>query len=73
MPDRFANGDPTNDSHPDLKEQANRSDPWGRHGGDLQGIIDNLGYIEELGVTAIWNTPVLEDDDPRFLSYVYCK
>ena len=30
MPDRFANGDPTNDSHPDLKEQANRSDPWGR-------------------------------------------
>ena len=32
MPDRFANGDPTNDSHPDLKEQANRNDPWGRHG-----------------------------------------
>lgn len=45
MPDRFANGDPTNDSHPDLNEQADRSDPWGRHGGDLQGIIDHLDYI----------------------------
>ena len=34
MPDRFANGDLINDSHPDLNEQANRNDPWGRHGGD---------------------------------------
>ena len=38
MPDRFANGDPTNDSDPDLNEQANRNDPWGRHGGDLQEL-----------------------------------
>jgi glycosidase len=71
MPDRFANGDATNDSHPDLHEQANRNDPWGRHGGDLQGIIDNLDYIEQLGVTAIWNTPVLEDNDPKGSYHMY--
>ena len=71
MPDRFANGDATNDSHPDLHEQANRDDPWGRHGGDLQGIIDHLDYIEQLGVTAIWNTPVLEDNDPKGSYHMY--
>ena len=71
MPDRFANGDATNDSHPDLHEQANRNDPWARHGGDLQGIIDNLDYIEQLGVTAIWNTPVLEDNDPKGSYHMY--
>ena len=71
MPDRFANGDPTNDSDPDLNEQANRNDPWGRHGGDLQGIIDHLDYIEELGVTAIWNTPVVEDNDPKGSYHMY--
>ena len=71
MPDRFANGDPTNDSHPDLHEQSNRKDPWGRHGGDLQGIIDHLDYIAQLGVTAIWNTPVLEDNDPKGSYHMY--
>jgi neopullulanase len=71
MPDRFANGDPNNDSHPDLHEQSNRKDPWGRHGGDLQGIIDHLDYIAQLGVTAIWNTPVLEDNDPKGSYHMY--
>ena len=71
MPDRFANGDPTNDSHPDLHEQSNRKDPWGRHGGDLQGIIDHLDYIAQLGVTAIWKTPVLEDNDPKGSYHMY--
>jgi glycosidase len=71
MPDRFANGDPTNDSHPDLHEQSNRKDLWGRHGGDLQGIIDHLDYIAQLGVTAIWNTPVLEDNDPKGSYHMY--
>ena len=65
MPDRFANGDPTNDSTQDTQEKANRSSLGGRHGGDIQGIIDNLDYISDLGVTAIWNTPLLLDDDPR--------
>lgn len=71
MPDRFANGDSNNDSHPDLHEQSNRKDPWGRHGGDLQGIIDHLDYIAQLGVTAIWNTPVLEDNDPKGSYHMY--
>ena len=71
MPDRFANGDPSNDAHPDLADKPNRQDPWGRHGGDLQGIIDHLDYIESLGVTAIWNTPVVEDNDPKGSYHMY--
>lgn len=64
MPDRFANGNPDNDSTVDTAEKANRSSLGGRHGGDLQGIINNLDYISDLGVTAIWNTPLLLDNDP---------
>ena len=71
MPDRFANGDPSNDAHPELTDKPNRTDPWARHGGDLQGIIDHLDYIESLGVTAIWNTPVLEDNDPKGSYHMY--
>jgi len=71
MPDRFSNGDPTNDSHPDLLDKANRKDPWARHGGDLQGIINHLDYIQNLGVTAIWNTPVVEDNDPKGSYHMY--
>ena len=71
MPDRFANGDPSNDSHPDLFDKHDRSEPYGRHGGDLQGIIDNLDYIEELGVTAIWNTPVFESNDIQSSYHMY--
>ena len=71
MPDRFANGNPSNDSHPDLFDKHDRSEPYGRHGGDLQGIIDNLDYIEELGVTAIWNTPVLESNDIQSSYHMY--
>lgn len=71
MPDRFANGDPSNDAHPELTDKPNRADPWARHGGDLQGIIDHLDYIESLGVTAIWNTPVVEDNDPKGSYHMY--
>ncbi len=71
MPDRFANGNPANDAHPELNEKPNRKDPWGRHGGDLQGVIDHLDYIEDLGVTAIWNTPVVEDNDPKGSYHMY--
>ena len=49
MPDRFANGDPSIDSTPDTAEQADRSAFFGRHGGDLQGMIDRLDYIAGLG------------------------
>ena len=65
MPDRFANGDPTNDNTAVTAELADRSQLPGRHGGDIQGIIDHLDYLEELGVTAIWNTPLLEDNEPE--------
>lgn len=65
VPDRFANGDPGNDCAASVTEKARRSEPFGRHGGDIQGIIDHLDYIQELGATAIWNTPLLEDNAPR--------
>lgn len=65
VPDRFANGDPSNDSTEDTEEKARREAPMGRHGGDIQGIIDHLDYISDLGATAIWMTPLLEDDARR--------
>ena len=64
MPDRFANGDPSNDSTEDTAEKANRADGNGRHGGDIQGVIDHLDYISDLGATYIWTTPFLEDNAP---------
>lgn len=63
MPDRFANGDTSNDTTPYTVEAAARSNPSRRHGGDLQGIIDHLDYIADLGATAVWNTPLLLDDE----------
>ncbi|MCM1031288.1 MAG: glycoside hydrolase family 13 protein [Oscillibacter sp.] len=62
MPDRFANGNPANDSHPEVTEKADRSSLNGRHGGDIQGIIDHLDYLQELGMTALWSTPLMEDN-----------
>ena len=73
MPDRFANANPSNDSHPELQEKANRDKPGGRHGGDIAGIIKNLDYLEDLGVTAIWSTPLLEDDDPAYSYHTYAQ
>jgi neopullulanase len=64
MPDRFANGDPANDDMPGMKEKADRSKPNGRHGGDIKGITDHLDYLQKLGVTAIWCTPLLENNMP---------
>ena len=64
MPDRFANGDPSIDTVESMQEAANRAHPFGRHGGDLQGMIDHLDYIASVGATAIWSTPLLVDDEP---------
>ena len=64
-PDRFANADPGNDSTDDTFEKADRSRASSRHGGDLQGIIDHLDYIADLGATAIWCTPLLMDNQHR--------
>lgn len=64
-PDRFANGDQSNDSMEEMNQTGiDRSEPYERHGGDIQGIIDHLDYIEDLGVTAIWPNPLLENDQP---------
>lgn len=65
-PDRFANGDITNDIVPATKEQkVDRKEPFARHGGDIRGIINNLDYISKMGFTAIWPTPLLENDMAR--------
>lgn len=65
MPDRFANGDPSNDNTDDTADKVDRSRAGSRHGGDIQGIIDHLDYIADLGATAIWCTPLLLDNDRR--------
>ncbi|KPK87191.1 MAG: alpha-amlyase [Bacteroides sp. SM23_62_1] len=65
MPDRFANGDPENDLVEGMKEGYDRIAPYGRHGGDIQGIADHIDYIADMGFTAIWLNPVLENDQPQ--------
>ncbi|MFM9910339.1 MAG: alpha-amylase family glycosyl hydrolase [Chitinophagaceae bacterium] len=67
MPDRFANGDSTNDALPAMyrDKTADRNNKFARHGGDLKGVEDHLDYFSELGVTAIWFTPVTENDMPK--------
>ena len=64
LPDRFANGDPTNDNTDNTAEKSAPTEWFGRHGGDLKGIIDHLDAIKALGATAIWNTPLLVDNEP---------
>ncbi len=65
MPDRFSNGDPNNDHYANMRDTvADRRNPLARHGGDLQGVINHLDYIQQLGATAIWLTPVIENDMP---------
>lgn len=66
MPDRFADGDVSNNEPASMRFPAkvDRDNPNVRHGGDLQGIMDHVGYIDSLGVTAVWLNPVLENDMP---------
>jgi glycosidase len=70
-PDRYANGNTDNDSEPSLKEKPNRKNKDGRHGGDIQGIIDHLDYIAEMGFTQIWLNPVLENNQKRYSYHGY--
>lgn len=66
MPDRFSNGDPSNDRIPGMRDLTfSRDSMYYRHGGDLQGVINNLDYLQELGVTSLWLNPVLENDMQR--------
>ncbi|MDO5509233.1 MAG: glycoside hydrolase family 13 protein [Weeksellaceae bacterium] len=62
VPDRFVNANPQNDNIPEMVEKANRDNPEGRHGGDIAGIQQSLDYIANLGFTAIWPTPMLENN-----------
>jgi neopullulanase len=65
LPDRFANGDPKNDKFKDMADtQADRNNPFLRHGGDIQGIQNHLNYFEEMGVTALWLNPIIENNQP---------
>jgi glycosidase/predicted alpha/beta superfamily hydrolase len=65
MPDRFANGDPANDRVAGYRQGSDRSDPDGRHGGDLRGLIERLDYVAGLGFTQLWLNPVQQNDQPR--------
>ncbi|MFM6934600.1 MAG: glycoside hydrolase family 13 protein [Flavobacteriales bacterium] len=73
MPDRFSNANEGLDAHPETKEVTNRSNPGGRHGGDIMGIIQHLNYIKELGATAIWTTPMLEDNEVTYSYHGYAQ
>ncbi len=70
-PDRFANGDPSNDAIDGLGDIVDREQPGARHGGDLRGIIDRLDYIAGLGFTAVWLNPVLENAMPSYSYHGY--
>lgn len=61
-PDRFVNGDTSNDEVEGMREGLDRDYNYGRHGGDLRGIINSLDYLQEMGFTAVWLNPVLEND-----------
>ena len=61
-PDRFANGNPANDAVAGMKELPNRTDKNGRHGGDIKGIGNHLYYLSQMGFTAVWLNPVLENN-----------
>ena len=72
MPDRFANGDPSNDTVMGLREQGvDRSEIYARHGGDLQGIAQHVDYLDALGVDALWLNPVLLNDQPKWSYHGY--
>jgi glycosidase len=72
MPDRFSNGDPSNDRVPGMRDQTlNRDTVFNRHGGDLKGIENKLDYLSDLGVTALWLNPVIENDMPERTEHGY--
>ncbi len=71
MPDRFANGDPGNDYERGYNDRVDPTDPDARHAGDIQGIIQHLDYFPRLGVTALWLSPVLENNNPSYSYHGY--
>ncbi len=72
LPDRFSNGDPSNDRISGMRDQSlNRDTVFNRHGGDLKGIQNHLNYMQDLGVTTLWLNPVLENDRPERTEHGY--
>jgi glycosidase len=72
LPDRFSNGDESNDKVAGMRDQSlNRDTVFNRHGGDLKGIQNHLDYLDQLGVTTIWLNPVLENDMPNRTEHGY--
>ena len=63
MPDRFANGDPANDEPAEFRGSHDRAKPRAWHGGDIRGIREHLDYLEDLGITTLWLTPVLKNGE----------
>jgi glycosidase len=70
-PDRFANGDLSNDTVKGLPDGLDRSKPLGRHGGDLKGVSNNLDYLAGMGYTQLWLNPVLENNQPEVSYHGY--
>ncbi len=71
VPDRFANGDVSNDNVIGLGDPADRKNPGGRHGGDLAGMTAHLDYIASLGFTQLWPTPLIENRQPQYSYHGY--
>jgi neopullulanase len=69
MPDRFADGDPSNDRPPGSTGVYDRSKPMAYHGGDLRGVRQHLDYLHDLGVTTLWLTPVWKNTDSDYHGY----
>ena len=70
-PDRFANGDPGNDTVEGYEDELDRKDDYGRHGGDIEGVRQHLDYIADMGFTQIWLNPVLENEMDKFSYHGY--
>ena len=70
-PDRFANGDTSNDAVVGLTEQPNRAFKGGRHGGDIAGMTQHLDYIAKMGFTQVWPNPLTENNQPEYSYHGY--
>jgi glycosidase len=71
MPDRFANGNLSNDSITGYHQGAHRNIPGDRHGGDIEGIISKIPYLAGLGITTLWTTPLFDDNDTQYSYHQY--
>ncbi|HEY5591212.1 MAG TPA: glycoside hydrolase family 13 protein [Paludibacter sp.] len=71
MPDRFANGNPANDSIKGYHQGIHRNIPGARHGGDIEGIISKVPYLADLGITALWTTPLFDNNDTQYSYHHY--